>query len=150
MIAIKLEPAAPAAQQRPPVVEAPATGGEAIRYLVASLAALSLDATLLWAGVEHLRLPAWIAGTFGYGCGLVLVYGLSIRWVFARRALRSARAEFVLFAALGLVGLLLNAVTLFVATGVGLALPVAKGLSAAIGFVANFITRKVLLFSVAS
>ena len=81
--------------------------------------------------------------------GLVLIYVLSVRWVFARRALRDARAEFVLFAALGLVGLLLNALTLFVGTALGLALPLAKTASAGIGFVANFVTRKVLLFSVA-
>ena len=124
--------------------------GEALRYLVASIAALSLDAGLLWCGVRWLALPAWAAGAIGYGAGLLLVYVLSIRWVFARRAVRDARGEFVVFAALGLVGLLLNSLTLQVATGLGLALPFAKAVSAGIGFAANFATRKVLLFSARS
>ncbi len=122
-------------------------GGEALRYFVASLAALTLDAGLLWFGVRGFGLPAWIAGAFAYGAGLVLVYLLSIRWVFAERAVRDGRGEFLLFAVLGLVGLVLNSATLFVATGLGLALPIAKLVSAAIGFVANFVTRKLLLFS---
>ena len=120
---------------------------EAVRYFIASAAALALDATLLWFGVTRLGLPAWFAGAFAYAAGLVLVYGLSVRWVFARRAVSDARSEFVVFAALGLFGLVVNSATLYVATSVGLALPLAKGLSAAIGFVANFISRKTILFS---
>ena len=45
------------------------------------------------------------------------------------------------------IGLVLNSATLYVATGLGLALPLAKVLSAALGFVTNFVSRKLLLFS---
>ncbi len=124
-----------------------AATGEAFRYFVASIAALALDASLLWIGVASFALPPWLAGAFAYAAGLVLIYLLSIRWVFAARALRNARREFVLFATLGLIGLVLNSLTLHVATGLGIALPVAKIVSAGIGFVANFISRKLLLFS---
>ncbi len=134
--------------------EAPvfATGGgsrasEAVRYFLASAAALALDASLLWLGVTRLGLPAWFAGATAYAAGLGLIYGLSVRWVFASRAISDARSEFTIFAALGLVGMALNSGTLYVATAAGLALPLAKGISAAIGFVANFISRKAILFS---
>jgi len=129
------------------LAENASVGGEAVRYFVASLAALTLDAALLWAGVRALALPAWLAGAFGYGAGLVLIYLLSIHWVFARRTMRNGRGEFLLFATLGLIGLVLNSATLFVATDLGLALPIAKIVSAGIGFVANFVSRKCLLFS---
>jgi len=131
-------------------VVAPASssaGGEALRYLIASVLALGLDAGLLWVGTHELGMPPWLAGAFAYAAGLVLVYTLSVRWVFAHRVIRDARGEFVVFAVLGLIGLLLNSATLYVATGLGLALPLAKGLSAAIGFVTNFVSRKFLLFS---
>lgn len=121
--------------------------GEAVRYFLASVAALTLDATLLWCGVTKLGLPAWFAGAIAYAVGLILIYGLSVRWVFARRAVSDARSEFMIFAALGLFGMALNSGTLYVATTAGLALPLAKGISAAIGFVANFISRKAILFS---
>ena len=133
----------------PPVVAT--VGGsraaEAVRYFLASVAALTLDASLLWTGVTRLGMPAWVAGAIAYAAGLALIYGLSVRWVFARRAVSDSRSEFIIFAALGLVGMLLNSGTLYVATAAGLALPIAKGISAGIGFVANFVSRKAILFS---
>jgi putative flippase GtrA len=129
----------------PPVSPA---AGEAVRYLAASVAALTVDALLLWVGVEAVGVAPWLAGAVSYAAGLVLVYQLSIRWVFARRAMRSTRGEFAVFAVLGLFGLALNSATLYVATDLGMALAWAKALSAGIGFVANFVSRKLLLFSV--
>ena len=123
------------------------SASEAVRYFAASVAALTLDATLLWLGATRLGLPVWVAGAIAYAAGLVLIYALSVRWVFARRAVPNARSEFVIFAALGLVGMALNSGTLYVATAAGLALPLAKGISAAIGFVANFVSRKAILFT---
>ena len=142
MIAMKLETDAASG-----VAPSPTVRGEAARYLAASVAALTLDATLLWAGVNLGGMPAWLAGAFAYAAGLVLIYALSVRWVFRARAVRDRRGEFVLFAVLGLVGLVLNSLTLFACTAAGIALPLAKLLSAGIGFVANFVSRKVLLFS---
>ena len=157
LIATELPPEPPTAPVADaPVADAPfapdAGGvtrarGEALRYLMASVAALALDALLLWVGVKDFAMAPWLAGAFAYGAGLVLVYFLSIHWVFKERSVRDPRGEFALFAALGLVGLVLNSATLSVATALGLALPLAKGLSAGIGFTTNFISRKVLLFS---
>jgi putative flippase GtrA len=126
---------------------APSVAGEASRYFLASLMALALDTGLLWAGVRGLGLAPWIAGAFSYGAGLVFVYLLSVRWVFKARTVGDPKSEFFFFALLGIVGLLLNSTTLFVATGAGLSLPFAKALSAGVGFVANFVSRKILLFS---
>ncbi len=142
MIDMQISVASPAAS---------AEGGlfarEAIRYFVASVFALAFDAMLLWIGATRLGLPAWLAGALGYAAGLVLIYVLSVRWVFARRVVSNARSEFMVFAALGMVGMTLNSATLYAATAAGLALPIAKAISAAIGFVANFISRKAILFS---
>ena len=121
--------------------------GEAARYLIASMAALALDAGLLFVGVRFLAIAPWLAGTVAYGAGLIFIYGLATRWVFANRVVREPSQEFLVFALLGVVGLVLNSLTLFVATTIGLALPFAKVLSAGLGFVANFITRKVFLFA---
>lgn len=132
----------------PAVTVFPWAAREALLYFLASFAALMLDAGLLWIGVTLMGWPAWISGALGYAAGLGLVYALSVRWVFARRAMRDARSEFLVFAALGAVGMALNSATLFVATSVGLTLVLAKALSAAIGFVANFVSRKAILFSI--
>jgi putative flippase GtrA len=121
---------------------------EPVRYLVASLAALLLDAGLLWAGVEKFGAPVWLAGAIGYLGGLILIYGLSVRWVFARRAVREPLREFAVFAALGLVGLVANSITLEAMTMLAFPLYGAKIVSAGVGFSLNFALRKLLLFSV--
>ena len=121
--------------------------GEACRYGIASAAALALDFSLLWICVHALTQPLWLAGAIGYLAGLVLIYVLSVRWVFRHRQIRDPRREFMIFALLGCVGLVLNSLTLIVATGLGATLVVAKFVSAAIGFSSNFAIRKLVLFS---
>lgn len=150
---IATERAAAAAASPCPPLAGNAVGsplaGEAVRYLAASVAALALDAGLLAAGVRGLALEPWLAGALSYAAGLVFIYAVSVRWVFAERTVHDPRREFVAFAVLGLVGLCLNSAVLYAATAAGLALPFAKALSAGIGFTANFVSRKALLFSAA-
>jgi len=131
-----------------PIVSASSDArGEALRYLVASIAALALDAALLWIGVNGFGIVPWVVGAVAYLAGLVLIYFLSVLWVFGRRTVESRAGEFAIFAALGVLGLVVNSTTLYVATAAGLALPLAKMLSAAIGFCVNFISRKAVLFN---
>ena len=91
--------------------------------------------------------PSWLAVGMADAAGVVWISGLSVRWGFASRAVSDKRSELMIFATLGLVGMALNSGTLYVATTAGLALPLAKGISAAIGFVANFIRRNAIIFS---
>ncbi len=133
-----------------PVAPPPAAGrslAEGARYLAASIAALALDAALLAFAATVLAWPAWLAGALGYFAGLVLIYLLSTRWVFAHRSVRDRRAEFVLFASIGLATLVLNSAVLTAAVALGLALPIGKAISAGIGFVANFALRRLCLFT---
>ena len=122
-------------------------GREAIRYLIASAVALTLDFCVLWTAVHAAALPIWLAGGFGYLAGLALIYGLSVKWVFGHRQIRDRRSEFVIFALLGGVGLGLNSVALSIATAFGATLFAAKLASAAIGFSVNFALRKLVLFT---
>ena len=121
---------------------------EGIRYFAASAIALAVDVGLLsglvfLAGVNYL-----IATPIGFSCGLVVIYVLSIRWVFQQRRVKDSRAEFTLFAALGLTGLGLNQLVVYTAVD-GLGLPVIAGklISAGLVFCFNFASRKFLLFT---
>ena len=121
---------------------------EGARYFGASAAALAVDFSTFM-GLHRLAgLDYRIAAPIGFSLGLVLIYVLSIRWVFSQRRLKDARAEFVLFAGLGLAGLLLNQAIITVGMEI-LALPdwASKMASAAIVFSFNFATRKFLLFT---
>jgi putative flippase GtrA len=119
-----------------------------VRYFAASAVALGLDfgiysGLIRLAGVDYL-----VAAPLGFAAGLATVYALSIRWVFRERRIKSAHAEFLLFAGLGLAGMALN--QLIVYTGVALLLlppEAAKLASAGAVFCFNFVSRKLLLFT---
>lgn len=122
--------------------------GEGLRYLVASAIALAVDFGLYvglirLAGVDYL-----VAAPIGFACGLAMVYLLSVRWVFRYRRVADRRAEFVVFAAIGLAGMALNQGVIYAAVKL---LPgsyeVAKLISAGTVFCFNFALRKLLLFT---
>lgn len=121
---------------------------EGVRYFAASALALAVDFSVFM-GLHRLAgLDYRIAAPIGFSLGLVLIYALSIRWVFRQRRLKDARAEFVLFAALGLTGLALNQAIITVGMEF-LALPdwMSKFASAGIVFCFNLASRKFLLFT---
>jgi putative flippase GtrA len=126
----------------------PAFAREGARYLGASALALAVDfgaysGLIRLAGVDYL-----VAAPIGFSLGLATIYLLSVRWVFGHRRLKDARAEFVVFAALGLAGLAINQGIVY--AGVEwFRLPpeAAKLASAGVVFCFNFGSRKLLLFT---
>ena len=125
-----------------------AVAHESARYFGASALALTVDfGTFI--GLHRLAVLDYrIAAPIGFSLGLVLIYALSIRWVFSQRRLKDARAEFVLFAALGLAGLALNQAIITIGMEF-LNLPdwMSKIASAGVVFCFNFGSRKLLLFT---
>lgn len=121
---------------------------EGAKYVAASAGALALDfgvysGLIRLAGVHYL-----VAGAVGFLLGLGVVYVLSTRWVFAFRRVEDRGAEFAVFAAIGLAGLALNQVILYVAVEwFRLGYELAKAVAAGLGFCFNFGTRKLLLFT---
>ena len=122
--------------------------GEGARYLAAGTAALALDFTLYTSLIRLADVHYLVAAPVGFMAGLTLIYFLSVRWVFGQRRLASARLEFMIFAGLGLAGLALNQLVVYLGVEwLGLAYELAKLLSAAVVFAFNFISRKLLLFT---
>ena len=125
-----------------------AVAHESARYFGASALALAVDfGTFI--GLHRLAgLDYRIAAPIGFSLGLGVIYALSIRWVFSQRRLKDARAEFVLFAALGLAGLALNQAIITIGMEfLDLADWLSKIASAGIVFCFNFGSRKLLLFT---
>lgn len=121
---------------------------EGVRYFAASALALAIDfgiyvGLIRVAGVHYL-----IAAPLGFALGLATIYLLSIRWVFRERRLADRRAEFALFALIGLTGMALNQLILFAAVQwLAASFEVAKIISAGMIFCFNFASRKLLLFT---
>jgi putative flippase GtrA len=121
---------------------------EWLRYVAAGLLALVVDfgtyvGLIRLAGVHYL-----IAAPIGFALGLAIVYLLSVRWVFGYRRLADRRAEFALFALVGMVGMALNQGIIYTALQwMPGSYEIAKLISAGMVFCFNFISRKLLLFT---
>jgi putative flippase GtrA len=121
---------------------------EFIRYFAASLVALVVDVCILWlltsvVGVEYL-----ISAGISFFFGLMIVYLASIWWIFDQHRMGSRVAEFLVFALVGLVGLMINEGILYVLTGMlGLYYLLSKVVSVFVVFTWNFFARKYLLFA---
>jgi putative flippase GtrA len=121
---------------------------EATMYLLASAVALGVDFGLSVALIRWVGTPYQVAAAVGFLSGLLTVYALSTSWVFGERAVQSRFQEFLIFSAIGIVGLLLNAFILYLGvTVMKYKFEYAKGMSVAIVFSFNFIMRKALLFT---
>jgi putative flippase GtrA len=124
-----------------------ALAGEGARYLGASAAAFALDFGIYVALIRLAHVHYLVAAPAGFCLGLVLVYQLSVRWVFVHRRLADRRAEFVVFALIGVAGVTINELVIYAGVeGLSLSPELAKILSAGIVFCTNFVARKMLLF----
>jgi putative flippase GtrA len=124
-------------------------GSDLVRYFAVSLLALAVDVATLSACLRLLGLGlAWSASA-GFVAGAVIAYLLSIRWVFRNRAFADAPAlEFLAFVAIGIAGLGLTQLVLWLGvTRSGLLPELVKLAAAGATFAFNFLARKSLLFA---
>lgn len=120
---------------------------EFLRYGCASAAALAADVGLLYLLTSVIGVPYLVSALVGFMAGLAIVYTLSVTWVFKKRALEDRRAELLIFAVIGIVGLMLNELLLWALTdGLGLYYLASKAVSVGVVFAWNFGARKYMLF----
>ena len=121
---------------------------EGLRYFGASALALGVDLTVYSALIYVAGVHYLLAAPAGFALGLALIYLLSVRWVFAQRRVADRRIEFTLFALIGLAGMGINEIVIYVGVDRFALGPVpAKLVSAALVFCFNFTSRKFLLFT---
>jgi putative flippase GtrA len=118
------------------------------RYTFVGGLAFIVDFLALFLLEQYAGLHYLVANLIAFTLGLTTNYALSVLWVFDRRVLENKYAEFVIFALLGVMGLGLNEVVLYLFTGLfGLYYLVSKVIATGVTFVWNFVSRKVLLFT---
>ena len=125
-------------------------GAEFLGYFAASVIALAVDMLLLLqlAKVMH----PLVAATISFLVGLLVCYGLTVRFVFSSRRFGSQRTkEASIFFLVGLVGLGVNDTVIYFGH-VMLMLPLAfsKLTAAVLSFLFNFAGRKYFLFRAAN
>src|SRR5262249_5510519 len=121
------------------------------RYTLIGVLAFLVDYASLFAIKELAGIHYLWAAAIAFILGLVTNYCLSITWVFKKRPVQNREVEFIIFAALGVLGLAINELVMFTLTsGAQFHYLVSKLVSTGISYGWNFASRKVLLFSVSS
>lgn len=121
---------------------------EAVYYGAASAVALGIDFGTYLGLIYLLDIPYRIAAPIGFMLGMLAIYLLSISFVFKKRSVKSRTKELTLFVGIGITGLLLNSVFLYLCVDrFSLSFELSKLASAAVIFCFSFITRKFVLFS---
>lgn len=119
---------------------------EFVRYFLASLVALILDIVVLRVSANHMHYL--LAATLGFVIGAGAIYFLSTYWVYRRRRLADRRhSEISIFVAIGVLGLGLNDLIIFIGVDYfASSLIAAKLFAACASFLFNYTARKLALF----
>jgi putative flippase GtrA len=117
------------------------------RYTIVGGAAFAADFGTLFLLTHFGGIHYLVSAAVAFLIGLVVNYAISAAWVFAHRTVQNRTLEFGIFAAIGVVGLGLNELGMWVLSGHwGIHYLWAKIITAALVYVWNFGARKVALF----
>lgn len=131
-----------------PAVPGTAILVELFKYGLGSTLALTVDCSLLIFLTEHIGLHYLTSATVSFLCGMIVAYSLSICIVFQHRSVSTRSTEFLGFVAIGLAGLVLNQVLIWmIVTYSHFDYAAAKVPTAGAVFAFNFALRRSLLFS---
>jgi len=119
-----------------------------IRYLYVGGLSFLVDFACLYYLTEHIGMHYLISATLAFSLGLTTSYLLCLAWVFDFRRMPNRWHEFMVFSAIGLFGLFLNNLLLWLLTEyAGLYYLVSKIIATAAILFFNFSLRRWLLFS---
>lgn len=118
------------------------------RYFFSGGIAFLIDKSLFALCRYCLDFNVYVATSIGFVVGLVVTYLLSIFWIFDKRRLDSKRNEFLIFTTIGIVGLLLMNVFVWIFGSVlGWKIDLLSNLAATVIVTLwNFFAKKYILF----
>jgi putative flippase GtrA len=121
---------------------------EFIRYLLAAFLALLIDLSIFLFCSSILTLNNFFSAFFGFTSGLIVIYLLSITFVFPYRRLSKEKfGEITVFTTIGVVGLCITELSIYIGVSIIGASPFESKLAGvAITFFSNFLLRKYILF----
>jgi len=117
-----------------------------LRYTLVGMLGLSADYASLLLLTEVVDIYYLVSAAFAFLVGLVIHYIFSIKWVFSRRKLNNGSLEFITYASLGMMGLVLNEVIIWFFTEIfAFHYLISKSFYIVI-YIGIFFARKKLLF----
>lgn len=117
------------------------------RYTFVGGVAFVVDFSTLFLLADKLHLHYLLSAEISFILGLLVNYALSTSWVFANRTVGGRWMEFAIFAAIGAIGLALNALIMWSLTDLAhIHYLGSKIVSTFVVFFFNFFARKIILF----
>ena len=114
-----------------------------VRYFFVGGFAFVVDFGLLYILTEYAGLHYLLSATLSFIAGLLVNYIISCLWVFSNSKFKSRIVEFLFFAAIGVVGLVLNDFLIWLFTDcIGTHYMFSKIVAAAVVYLWNFFARK--------
>lgn len=118
------------------------------RYTFVGGLAFIVDFGTLYLLTEFINLHYLISAAASFILGLLTNYFLSVKWVFSNRTIDSKGIEFLLFTVIGLIGLGLNELFLWIFTDLfSIYYLFSKIITAVFVYFWNFLARKYVLFN---
>lgn len=118
-----------------------------IRYIFVGGLAFLLDYGLLYLFTEFANIHYLKSATISFIAGLIVNYTLSTKWIFKKSKIPNTFLEFIVYGIIGVIGLLLNDILIFVFTEmIHVHYMISKLLATTIVMAWNFIGRRSILF----
>ncbi len=119
-----------------------------IKYFFASAIALFADMAVLFVLTEFCHIYYLISATISFLAGIAITYIFSKLYIFTKTSISSKTAEFTVFLVIGIIGLILNNIFLYIFTDVfDIHYMLSKCLVIAITYLWNYFARKKFIFS---
>jgi putative flippase GtrA len=119
-----------------------------IKYFFASGIALFADMAVLYILTEYAHLYYLVSATISFLVGIAITYICSKLYIFTKTSIKNKTIEFTVFLVIGIIGLVLNNVFLYVFTEyLGLYYMLSKCLVIIITYLWNYFARKKFIFS---
>lgn len=120
-------------------------GKQFTQYFAVALIGFAFDFGTLVISKELFGLHYLMAAIVGFTVGLIIVYGLSERFVFSNPKISSRSVSFAVFAIIGLVGLGLLSLLMWIFTDIlGIAYILSKLIATIFVYIWNFFARRSL------
>ncbi len=121
---------------------------QALRYAVSGGVAFVADFLLLYVLTDCAHVHYLLSAILSFCVGLLITYLLSVYWIFDKRRFDSRVPEIIIFVLIGLVGLLITALFMWLFTDLlQIHYLLSKVLTTLVSTVWNFLAKKFMLFS---